>query len=792
MKRIKLIMIITILFFVGCYGTDPDDPNQGDDEGDVGDGEPDKEINDHNHPTNTFPENHEQEMCQVENTCPIPGPNPERFDDATCEIDTDPRNDNIVSPRLAHGLDCGESWKALSKKLGAQMERDVDQAMKGFLAVIKNRSNCYTTCKREIPCDDLWGYGDTDTDIDTDTDSDTDSDGDMDADYDDGASEYSETNTQVHGVDEADFLKNDASNFYVLADNRFQILDVWPPEEAQSISGLPIEGTVKRMYVHGDRALVYSSIGQVDTSDPAFWQAGGECTYGYDCDFVGDGQNLKMTLLDISDMTAPRVLRETVLNGSYISSRRIGDAVFTVLIYPEFPQPQLVMLPAALSPYHGTCSDDIPFSTCEIKELFAELKRDNHRLLEKLGAGAFLPNITDTRHRPSGSTSNTEALGSCNDLHISQAGDGTNQLAIVAFDMTKDETFNVSIVASRPGAVYADADSLYVAVRHYRNQTEGWYDNVANEVSTVHKFGLDPLTAESTYLASGVVKGRVLNQFAMDEHMGYLRIATTSGHVPNPDVHSTLSVLLEKDGRLETVGQLDNIAPTEDIRSVRFRDEEGFIVTFKKTDPLFAIDLSDPTAPSIEGELKIPGFSTYMHFLDDNHLLTIGFDAEDMGSFAWFQGIQLQIIDITNLENPTLLHKEIIGTRGSTSDAATDHMAFNYFAPKEMLAIPMIICEGSEGSGAYANKMTFSGLLVYKTTVADGFNLIGRIPHGDPELDYSNGSNCNNWWTQANSQVKRSVFMDDFVYSVAPDLINVSAVSDLEHPISSIDLINSD
>jgi uncharacterized secreted protein with C-terminal beta-propeller domain len=284
-----------------------------------------------------------------------------------------------------------------------------------------------------------------------------------------------------------------------------------------------------------------------------------------------------------------------------------------------------------------------------------------------------------------------------------------------------------------------------------------------------------------------VVKGRVLNQFSMDEYEDHLRIATTTGHAPSPDVHSTLCILKENSGELEIVGQVDNIAPTEDIRSVRFDGTRAFVVTFKKTDPLFAFDLSNPTAPRIEGELKIPGYSTYMHLMDENHLLTIGYDADDQGDFAWFQGILLQIFDVSEMSDPKPLHKEIIGTRGSTSEAATNHLAFNYFAPKDLLAIPMTICEGGSG-GYYGTEMTFSGLLVYDVTIKDGFSKRGGVSHVEPGSEDS-WNNCGSWWTDSNSVVKRSIFMDDYVYSVALDQIKVDSLDNLGHDVSVIDLL---
>ena len=236
------------------------------------------------------------------------------------------------------------------------------------------------------------------------------------------------------------------------------------------------------------------------------------------------------------------------------------------------------------------------------------------------------------------------------------------------------------------------------------------------------------------------------------------------------------------------MGEVDDIAPTEDIRTVRFNEDVVYVVTFKKTDPLFVIELADPLAPRIRGELKIPGFSTYMHLMPDDHILSIGYDADDQGNFAWFTGIMLQVFDARDLDNPVLAHKEIIGTRGSTSAAATDHLAFNFFRSRNLLALPMVVCEGGEGGRRYGEKMTFNGLMVYRVGLDTGFELMGGVPHEDPATGDEANSACRNWWTNSNSQVQRSVFMEDYVYSVALDEINISQLDDLEHPLTSVSL----
>src|SRR5262249_27985778 len=263
-----------------------------------------------------------------------------------------------------------------------------------------------------------------------------------------------------------------------------------------------------------------------------------------------------------------------------------------------------------------------------------------------------------------------------------------------------------------------------------------------------HKFRIAASPKETRYVGSGTVPGHVLNQFAMDQWYGYLRVATTRGRVPDPNVRSSVSVLAEtENGNLTRIGAIDNIAPGEDIRAVRFDDDRGYVVTFKKTDPLFVLDLYQPSRPAILGELKIPGFSTYMHRIDPEHLLSIGFDANDHGDFAYFDGVILQLFDVKEPTDPKLIHKEKIGTRGSSSEAATNHLAFNYFAEKGLLAIPMTICEGG-GDGRNGNELAFSGLLVYDVSVQRGFTRLGGVDHG------TKGANCGTWWSNANSLVK--------------------------------------
>jgi uncharacterized secreted protein with C-terminal beta-propeller domain len=287
-------------------------------------------------------------------------------------------------------------------------------------------------------------------------------------------------------------------------------------------------------------------------------------------------------------------------------------------------------------------------------------------------------------------------IESCDEALASQVSAGTSFVSVVGFDLSSLGTPKRTLIGSKPGFVYASADALYMAVDGVDGQDDGFSDPWAyegaaqSEQSTIHKFAL--ADAKASYAGTSKIPGHVLNQFSMDEHEAVLRVATSSGWVPDPGTASNIVTLAEVDGEFQVLGKLTGLAPTEDIRSVRFDGERGFVVTFKKTDPLFVIGLSEPKTPRVLGELKIPGFSTYMHLLDESHLLAVGFDADDHDDFAYFDGIQVQIFDVTDLENPTLLHKAVIGTRGSGSEALMDHLAFNYFPSRGVLALPATVC----------------------------------------------------------------------------------------------------
>jgi hypothetical protein len=606
-----------------------------------------------------------------------------------------------------------------------------------------------------------------------------------------GPSERSGTNDQVRGVDEPDLVKTDGTHLYVVAGGELQILAAWPAAETRRLATLDVPGTAKRLLVHGDRAVVFSSL-PVDAVPPpsggaeplppvvsSSWPP--ECTYGYDCVPQGDGTSLAVTFVDLSDRTAPRIVRETRFSGSYLAARRIENAVHVVVTSPERWFEGL--------DYGSSLVCREPLPAFAVRAAFERLREQNRARIEATDVSGWLPTAVDVSYAD-GTPRERPVFAGCGGFYAGPEAEGTAFLSVASFDLDDDATVGVTSTLGRPGFVYASQESLYVAApQWWQGGAWFWADPVASaQATTVHAFTLRGGTVPGAdYAGSGAVKGRVLNPFALDEHGGDLRVATTSGWW-GPELTSAVTVLRRNGAVFEEVGAVEGIAPGEDLRAIRFDGDRGFLVTFEKTDPLFVLDLADPAAPRVAGELVVPGFSTYLHLMDPAHLLTIGFDADDEGPFSWFQGIRLQVFDVEDPAHPALDHAEVIGSRGTASEAATDHLAFTWFGPKSLLAVPIVLCEGGDG-GTYGSEVTFSGLRVYRVSPETGFTLLGGVSHPlAPSTDPYGSDPCLGWWTQSTSLVKRSVFLDDFVYSLTPGELRVQDTRALGTDLARVEL----
>jgi len=631
------------------------------------------------------------------------------------------------------------------------------------------------------------------------------------------ATSSSSTNNQVEGVDEADIVKHDGKYLYVIDDAGFKIIDGYPANDAHTVASIDVDGVPKKLFLKDDRLLVFVGLDKnrskstdVARSNISAGYEPRECTYAYDCDFAGDGFDTGVLVYDVSDKSNPQLIREIESNGSLLAARLIGSSVFVALTHPApfvdglrigpshdfFQQYKIQGRWREFQDNDGTLQRRWTTTKCkpltnkirkEILTAFDDIRDENEEKVELAELSEFLPNISDRIGEDMRSSVTTE----CEGYLKSSLSDGAQFTSVIGLNIKNTEQrVTESVVVSRPGIVSASDDALYLAVRHSRSPYRSWFNgddqsDYEEELSTIHKFSLDVDSALVQYVASGAVEGHLLNQFALDQYDGHVRVASSSGRVPDPNVHSQITVLKHDERNLVEVGKLDDIArdKKEDIRAVRFKGDRGYIVTFKKTDPLFYFDLEDHENPKQIAEILIPGFATYIHMLDDDHIMTVGYDADDQGDFAYFTGIKLQIFDVNNPAAPTGSFVKTIGARGSSSEALTNHLAFTFYEEAGKLALPMTVCDGAS-QDLWGAEPVFSGLKIFDVNAATGFSDFGEISHG-----LNNGEHCGNWWTKATSTVRRSLFLDNYVYSIARDKILIDDIDSLDDgPLSEIKL----
>ena len=270
---------------------------------------------------------------------------------------------------------------------------------------------------------------------------------------------------------------------------------------------------------------------------------------------------------------------------------------------------------------------------------------------------------------------------------------GLDMLSVLTVDMSRGlRVADATGVLASGQTVYASTENLYVATQRWFDFAilEGDSDNAdfTGVTTQIHQFDISDAT-KTEYVASGSVSGFLLNQFAMSEYDGRLRVASTTEpewrRWGDFEQESMVTILEADNGELVTVGSVDGLGKGERIYSVRFIDETAYIVTFRQTDPLYTVDLSDPTNPEVLGELKILGYSAYLHPLGDDLLLGIGQDADEQGRT---EGTQVSIFDVSDLRNPERI-AQLTLAKGSNSQVEYDHRAFLYWAPEDLAVIPM-------------------------------------------------------------------------------------------------------
>jgi len=263
----------------------------------------------------------------------------------------------------------------------------------------------------------------------------------------------------------------------------------------------------------------------------------------------------------------------------------------------------------------------------------------------------------------------------------------------------------------------------------------------------------------------------------MDENNSYFRIATTTNldwnEVGQGDTKNNVYVL---DSELNLKGKLEDIAIGEKIYSVRFMGDKGYVVTYKNIDPLFVIDLKDVGNPTILGELKIPGFSSYLQPYDENHIIGIGKDTQELDGRVTEKGVKLSLFDVTDYKNPKEKFSIVIGDAGTYSEVLNNHKALLFSKEKNILAFPISVMKNAEDAAnkGLNGKQIFQGAYVYNVDLISGFKLRGTITHLSPS-----DSNREDYESSYNRNVERILYINDMLYTISNDVIMANDINTL-------------
>ncbi len=514
--------------------------------------------------------------------------------------------------------------------------------------------------------------------------------------------DYSTTNIQVEGVDEADIVKTDGNYIYIVSNHDFYsesqnnvYIVKAEPQDPRVISKIELGNET---YVAGLFLSQDSSKLVVIGSQYQYYEADGLrseiAIYPY-----YSTVNTFINVFDISEKAYPTLARNLTLSGSYFNSRMIGNYVYAVISQPAYLLEDEVVLPKV---YQNEIASEI-----EPERIYYAEMMDNYFTF-------------------------------------------TTFVGLNILDATQMPT-NLTVMMGGTSTMYVSTSNIYVT---YSTWNDGQYTSI---------YRIRVNEGELGFEAKGSVPGYVLNQYSMDEHNDHFRIATTwqkNTQINNVYVLNT---------NLSIVGKLENLAEDERIYSVRFMGDVGYLVTFMQVDPFFVIDLSNPTEPSVAGELKIPGYSSYLHPFDENHVIGLG--KED-------NAVKLSFFDVTNLKAPTEIAKYIVEGDYADSQALQDPKAFLFDKNKELLVIPISITnygvvDGIENETFEQKAGFWQGAYIFRIDT-DGFTYRGRITHQENATNslYYYGYDYNKF-------ISRTLYIENTLYTISNTKVKLNSLDSL-------------
>jgi inhibitor of cysteine peptidase len=554
---------------------------------------------------------------------------------------------------------------------------------------------------------------------------------------------HSETNVQVQGVDEADIVKTgDDGYIYHIRSGQVRIIKGFPLNEIKLEKTLDFSEQnfyPSGLYLAGHRLVILGGA----------WKAAPRSDRGLAVDsWQGGFTETRALVYNVDNPAQPKLERELSIEGSYLDSRGIGNNLYLMArSYPRY-----YLLGQAV---RNKTAARKPANLLPAVSDVTQAKTKRNRL--KLRNVYYLPDFVEPDY-----------------------------VVIAGFPLDRPEQpADIKAYLGAGELVYASAHNLYLSASRYPFVNFGLSasgaeanPNQNREITQVFKFALDDGTTR--FLAAGEVPGTVLNQFSMDEQGNYFRIATTTHDWASGSnaSHNDLYVL---DKNLAVAGSLKNLAAGEQIYAARFMGNRCYLVTFRTMDPLFAIDLSRPEQPTVLGELKIPGYSNYLHPFDETHILGFGKEAKVVensannadetwpGAGAFYQGMKLSLFDVGDVAQPKELYTVGIGDRGTDSELLHNHKALFQDPARHLFGFPIEVAEipgKTDQTPAWEYGQTvFQGAYVYEITLDKGIIRKAAVSHLEEGEQPS--------WERSDFFIQRLFGIESGLYTLSDSLLKV-------------------
>ena len=585
---------------------------------------------------------------------------------------------------------------------------------------------------------------------------------------------------QELGVDEPDLVKTDGERILAFARGKLHFIDA--SGASQALRGsveLGSEVWDAQLFLHEDRALVLARTwgyyyGGVDGPAPDQNQFNAQQWFGESF----SGSLLRLVEIDLKDPDNLKIVSNLYLTGDLVSARMV-DGVSRVVLRAA-PSGLMFKDPSEFFNYAlyeaevgiGGWNEVIYQKYWDIA--LQQSKAYNKGVVDASKLENWLPRYVHEDLSGGQAKYKTGMLLDCESVMHAGVFSGLSTLGVLTFDLNQEMSVGKGVgVFSEGETVYASKENLYVATTPW-NPADGDPNAKPEDqgrTTYVHKFDIKSPT-EAKYVASGQVRGWLLSQWAMSEHHGDLRIASTDRlGWDNDTSESFVSVLRQAGDELQQIGQVGGLGKTEQIQGVRFIGDTGYVVTFRQTDPLYTVDVSDPTKPAVVGELKIPGFSAYLHPVGEDLILGVGRDGTLEGQIT---GMQLSLFDVSNKAAPKQLHKATIGQDWGWSEALFDHKAFLWWAKSGLTMIPL------EWSSCDPNTFECTweqGAFGFHVDAEAGIQLAGEIQHPAPQVEPCvNEWECGYYWSP---MLRRSLVIGDLVYTLSDVGLKASTLADL-------------